>query len=72
LEGLSKSRRSTFGGEGLDMVVASKHKFMEILQGMQIHDIMCEGMMKNTEFMVMWGDEKGLIARKKPIGLVGC
>jgi hypothetical protein len=72
LEGLSKSRRSSFGGEGLAMVVASKHKVMEILQGMQIHDIMCEGMVKNTEFRVMWGDEKGLSARKKPIGLVDC
>jgi hypothetical protein len=72
LEGLSKSRRSSFGGEGLVMVVASKHKVMEILQGMQIHDIVCEGMVTNTKFRVMWDDEKGLSARKKPIGLVDC
>jgi hypothetical protein len=49
LEGLSKSRRSSFGGEGLAMVVASKHKVMGILQGIQIHDIMCEGMVKNKK-----------------------
>jgi hypothetical protein len=54
------------------MVVASKHRVMDILQGMQIHDIMFEGMVKNIEFRVMWGDEKGLSARKKPIGLVDC
>ena len=73
MEGLSKLRRSSFGDEGLAMVVASKHKVMEILQGMQIHDIMCEGMVKNTEFRVTWGDEKGLSERKKqPIGLVDC
>jgi hypothetical protein len=46
LEGFSKSRRSSFEGEGFAMVVASKHKVMDILQGMQIHDIMCEGMVK--------------------------
>ena len=45
---------------------------MDILQGMQIHDIICEGMVKNTKFRVMWGDEKGLSERKKPIGLVDC
>jgi len=52
------------------MVVASKHKVMGILQGIRIYDIMCEGMVKTKKFRVMWGDEKGSSARKKPIGLV--
>jgi len=49
LKGLSKSRRSSFGGECLAMVVESKDKVMGILQGIKIHDIMCEGMVKNKK-----------------------
>ena len=65
MKGLSKSRRSSFGGECLAMVVESKDKVMGILQGIKIHDIMCEGMVKNKKIQGYVGWWKRVECKEK-------